>query len=156
MKQEITKETLVKLKEELDHLENVERKNMSERLRQAIAFGDLSENFAYKEAKEAQEFLERRIIELKYFIKNSVIAVKKTSDRVGVGSVVEVEYKFEKENPEKMIFTIVGSSLEADPVKNKITGDSPLGKIMFDKKVGEKFGFITPGGKGSYKILGIN
>ena len=147
----ITVEGLEKLKKELNNLETVKRRELAERLREAISFGDLSENFAYQQAKEDQNFLESKVMELKNLIKKSqIIKKEKQTNKVQVSSVISVE-SFSKE---KLKFEIVGSE-ETDPEKNKISFESPLGKAFLNKTVGEIIEVETPSGKISYKILKI-
>ena len=145
----ISKEGLEKLKEELKYLETDKRKEMAARLKYAISFGDLKENFAYHEAKDAQGFLEGRIQELKHLINTSQIIEKGTGDKVQVGSSVTLK---SKEGVEK--YEIV-SPPEADPFKNKISSSSPLGKMIVGKKKGEKFDFQIPDGKVTYTVDNI-
>lgn len=146
----ITQEGLEKLKKELNDLKTIKRKEIAGRLKEAISFGDLSENFAYQQAKEDQNFLEGRILELENIIKQAQIIKKtKQTNKVQVGSQILVECKKEKEK-----FQIVGSE-ETDPEKNKISFESPLGKAFLNKLVGEIIEVETPSGKISYKILKI-
>ena len=146
----ITIEGLKKLKKELNYLKTVKRKKIAELLREAISQGDLSENFAYQQAKEDQNFLEKRILELENTIKQAqIIKKEKKTDKIQVGSIVLVEF-----NKERGQFQIVGSE-EADPEKNKISFESPLGKAFLDKTAGETTEVETPNGKISYKILKI-
>jgi transcription elongation factor GreA len=147
----ITIEGLEKLKKELNDLKTVKRRKLAKRLEEAISQGDLSENFAYQQAKEDQNFLESRIIELKNLIKESqIIKKQKQTDRVQVGSIISTE----SDNKEKFQFEIVGSE-ETNPAQNKISFESPLGKAFLNKMVGETAEINTPRGKSSYKILGI-
>src|SRR3989338_5013999 len=109
----VTSEGLEKLKKELEYLKTTKRKELSERLRKAIAFGDLSENFDYHDAREQQEFLERRIAELGDIITgSSVIASQKGGDTARIGSRVVLET-----GKEKLEFLITGSQ-EANILKN--------------------------------------
>ena len=147
----ITIEGLEKLKKELNYLKTVKRRKLAKRLEEAISQGDLSENFAYQQAKEDQNFLESRIIELKNLIKESqIIKKQKQTDRVQVGSIISTE----SDNKEKFQFEIVGSE-ETNPAQNKISFESPLGKAFLNKMVGETAEINTPRGKSSYKILEI-
>ena len=134
----LSKEGLAKLKEELKFLENDKRKEMAERLKYAISFGDLKENFAYHEAKEAQGFLEGRIQELKHLINTSQLIEKGTGDIVQVGSEVTLK---SKDGTDKYLIV---SPPEADPFKNKISSESPLGKLLMGKKKGDNFNFPLP------------
>jgi transcription elongation factor GreA len=131
MKKEITTETLEKLKKELDYLKKEKRKEIAERLREAISFGDLRENAAYDEAKEAQSFLEGRIIEIQNIIKTSKIYQPKNSNVVSVGSIIRVRL-----GEDEMVFNIV-SAIESDPINNKISEESPIGKSFIGKSCGD-------------------
>lgn len=146
----LTKEKLEELKKELENLETVERKKVAERLKHAASFGDLKENAAYHEAKEAQGFLEGRILELKKIISQAKVIEKKESDRVEIGSIVilKIDKKTEK-------FQIVEPE-EADPLKGKISYCSPLGELILGKKKGAKIELKTDKGKEKYEILKIS
>ena len=145
----ITQEGLEKLKKELNDLKTIKRKEIAGRLKEAISFGDLSENFAYQQAKEDQNFLENKILELENTIKNArVIKKERQTDKIQIGSIVFVE----SNNRERLQFQIVGSE-ETDPEKNKISFESPLGKAFLDKTIGEIIEVETPDGKISYRIL---
>ncbi len=155
----ITKEGLEKVQKELHELKTVKRREISDRLRKAIAFGDLSENFDYHDAREQQEFLERRIAELEDMVAGaSVVARSSSKGQVGIGSQVILE-----EGPstslrtgkEKVVFTITGPQ-EANPLEGKLSAESPLGIALLDKKKGEVVEIQTPGGKTAYKILEIS
>ncbi len=146
----ITKEGLEKLKEELNCLKTVKRKEIAEKLKHAISFGDLSENAAYHEAKESQAFLEGQILDLQEVIHNSVvISGTKNKDVVDIGSTVEIE----KDN-EKLKFQIVGAH-ESNPSEGKISNESPLGKALLSRKRGEVVEVEAPTGKIKYKIRKI-
>ena len=147
----ITIEGMEKLKKELDYLKNVKRKEIAGRLREAMSFGDLSENFSYQQTKEEQGFIENRIFELEQIIKSaSIIKKEKQNNRIQVGSLVLIENNNQKEE-----FQIVGSE-ETNPIQNKISFQSPLGKALLGKSIGETINIETPNGKISYKILEIN
>lgn len=150
MKKEITTETLEKLKKELDYLKKEKRKEIAERLREAISFGDLRENAAYDEAKEAQGFLEGRIIEIQNIIKTSKIYQPKNSNVVSVGSIIRVSL-----GEDEMVFNIV-SAIESDPINNKISEESPIGKSFIGKSSGDVCEIELPSKeKVVYKIIEI-
>lgn len=128
----LTPEGLEKLKKELHRLEVEERRKLATKLKKAISFGDLSENAAYSEAKDAQGFLEGRILELKGIINTAKIVEKRESSIVRLGSNIKVSI-----NEEEFDFEIVGES-ETDFLKNKISHRSPLGEALMGKKVGDK------------------
>ena len=148
----LTPEGLEKFKKELNYLKQVKRREIAERLKQTAALGDLSENFAYHEAKEAQAFLEGRILELEEIIRSAkLIEKEKQTGKVQIGSTVLL---IDINNNEKQEFQIIGPE-EANPLEGKISFESPLGKALFDKSVGNKIEIKTPEGKIEYKILKI-
>ena len=149
MTQYLTKEGLEKIKKELDHLKNVKRKEIAKTLQHAASFGDLKENFAYHQAKDDQAFLEGRILDLERIIREAKIIEKKASNKVQIGSVVELSAG--KKNQK---FQIVGSK-ESDPTKDKISFESPLGQALLGKSPGEKVEVDSPEGKIKYKIIKI-
>lgn len=152
----VTKEGLKKLKEELDTLKDVRRKEIAERLKEAISYGDLSENSEYQEAKNDQAFVEGRILELEQMIKNAqIISEKKTEAKtkdVQIGTSVTVLDKNNGTDP--VVYTIVGST-EADPSDHKISNESPVGKALLGKKKGDVIEVQTPGGKIRYEVLKV-
>jgi transcription elongation factor GreA len=129
----VTKDGLDKIMKELEFLKLEERPRVISALKEARAQGDLSENAEYDAARTEQAVLEERIILLENMLENAEIVEKTSTDKVGVGSTVTIEYVEEKE---KETYTIVGS-IEADPFSNKISVDSPVAKAIFNKKVGD-------------------
>ena len=148
-KEYLTFEGLEKLKKELEYLKTVKRREIAQRLEKCLAFGDLTENAEYSEAKEAQAFLEGRILELEDLIRNAVIIDEKQKDYVQISSTVLVSTDEKKEK-----FKIVGAE-EANPLEGKISSDSPLGKALLNKSKGAIVEVDTPQGKIQYKILKI-
>lgn len=149
----VTREGLKKLQDELDHLKKIRRQEVAQRLKEAISYGDLSENSEYEEAKNEQAFVEGRILELERKIKNSkIIAEKSAHKTVEIGSTVTVRNKTTRDEPES--YTIVGAT-EADPIDNKISNESPLGKAFLSKKTGDSVDVIAPGGTFKYEILKV-
>lgn len=145
----ISKEGLEQLKKELGELK-LKRQEIAERLEDAKALGDLSENMEYIQAKEAQAFNEGKVLELEEVLRNAVVISKNGENSiVQIGGSVEVSV-----HGEKQIFTIVGSE-EANPSSGKISNESPLGRAFLGRKVGETVLAETPRGKISYKILSI-
>jgi transcription elongation factor GreA len=145
-----TTEGLAKLKEELDFLKNKKRQEVAMRIKQAKEFGDLSENAEYQEAKDEQGYVESKIIELEHALKTAVIAEdKKTKNVVSVGCEVTV-LKDEKQ----FRFHIVGST-EADPAKGRISLESPLGKALLERRIGEEVEVNLPAGRAVYRILQV-
>lgn len=150
MQKYITSEGLEKLKKELEYLKTTRQKEVAERLRRAIAFGDLSENFEYADAKDEQAMLQTRVAELEEEIREAkVVESGAKSGRVQVGSVVHLEAEHSN-----MVFTIV-TGKEANPLEGKISAESPIGACLVGKKVGEKCTADLPSGPVSYKILKI-
>lgn len=145
----LTEQALEKFKKELENLEKVKRKEVSEKIRQTASFGDLSENAAYDIAKEEQGFVERRIKELKDIISQAKVIEKKNSGRVEIGSLVCLESDEGEDN-----FQIVEEE-EADIMQNKISLKSPLGKAIYRKKQGDVVEVDTPEGKRKYEIVEI-
>ncbi|MFH1423845.1 MAG: transcription elongation factor GreA [Candidatus Nealsonbacteria bacterium] len=150
MEKYITAEGLEKLKKELVFLKENKRREIAERLEKCISFGDLAENSEYHETKEAQGFLEGRILELEDIIKNAVIVPEETKNQFAqVGSTVLV-----KAGDDTQEFKIVGVE-EGDPVEGKISVDSPLGKALINQPKGVIVEINTPGGRTQYKIVKI-
>jgi len=150
MKKYLTREGLEKLKQELEYLKEVKRKEIAKRLEKCIAFGDLSENSEYHETKEEQGFIEGRILELEDLINSAVIASEiKQKMYVQIGSIILVESDSNKER-----FEIVGAE-EANPLVGKISVDSPLGKAFLNQQKGVLVEVQTPNGIVQYKILKI-
>lgn len=147
----LTPEGAARLREELTELKGPQREALSRRLREAIQMGDLSENADYHKAKEDQAFLEGRIQELEYILSNAEIVEdtgKRDEVRVGVSVTVQ-EDDFEPE-----VFYIVGAK-EADPRAGKISNESPIGKALMNRRVGDSVVANTPAGDIHLKILKI-
>ncbi len=151
MSKKLTKKGYKKLKEELEYLKNDKKKEIAQRLKKAAAFGDLSENSAYDEAKEAKSALTARIMELEDILKNAEIVEKDENvDKVQVGSKVKLEViaKGEDHNEE---YEIVGAE-ESDPLEGKISYESPLGEKLSGKRVGDIVEISQGEKKFKYKI----
>ncbi|NLZ48332.1 MAG: transcription elongation factor GreA [Clostridiales bacterium] len=149
----MTYEGVKKLEEELEYLKTVKRKEITEKIKVALGYGDLSENSEYDEAKNEQAFVEGRIITLENMLRNATIVDESEipSDVVSVGSRVKVkDFEFDEE----VEYTIVGSA-EADPMSYKISNESPVGKALIGKKVGEIVEVTVPGGVNKFEILEI-
>ena len=148
----VTEEGLQKLQEELEYLKLVKRKEVAEALKQAKAFGDLSENSEYDEAKNEQAEVERHIAELEDSLENiEIIKKNKKKNKIQVGSSVKV---FDVDFDEEVTYTIVGST-ESDPMANKISDESPIGKVLIGKKPGDEVTVDAPGGAMTLKVLEI-
>jgi transcription elongation factor GreA len=148
----LTAEGAEKLRIELAKLKGSDRDEISKRLRSAIQNGDLSENADYHKAKEDQAFLEGRIQELEYILKNAIVveAHQGERDEVAVGARVTVQ----EEDFEAEVYKLVGAK-EADPRSGKISNESPIGRALLGRRVGERVNIQTPGGEISLKILKI-
>jgi len=146
----LTPEGEKKLKAELAELTGPRREELAQRLRSAIQMGDLSENADYHKAKEDQAFLEGRIQEIEYLLRNVVIIEKAATDVVSVGNTVTVQ----EDNYDPETYYLVGAK-EADPRNGRISNESPLGRALMDHKVGDVVEAETPGGKIKFKILKI-
>lgn len=151
----LTKEGLQKLKEELEYLQKTKRKEVADRLKEAISYGDLSENSEYEEAKNEQAFVEGRIIELEKKIKNAKIITEKHAKKaaVQVGATVKVQNLSDKK-AEPETYTIVGST-EADPLQHRISNESPVGEALLGKVKGDTVMVKVPAGEVEYKIVDL-
>lgn len=150
----MTYEGVKKLEQELEYLKTVKRKEITEKIKIALGYGDLSENSEYDEAKNEQAFTEGRIIQLENMLKNAQVVDESElpNDMVSLGKTVKVkDYEFDEE----VEYTIVGSA-EADPMSYKISNESPVGAALMGKKIGEEVEVIVPGGTNKFKILEIN
>lgn len=148
----LTTDGAAKLETELADLKGPQREALARRLRDAIQMGDLSENADYHKAKEDQAFLEGRIQELDYILRNAVL-VSETSgpkDVVMVGAHITVQ----EDDFDPEVFYMVGAK-EADPRAGKISNESPFGIALMGHRVGEVVQAETPGGKIKLKILKI-
>lgn len=149
----MTYEGVKKLEEELEFLKTIKRVEIKEKIKVARSFGDLSENAEYDEAKNEQAFVEGRIAQLENMLKNASVVDEAdiTTDKVSVGAIVKVkDYDFD----EIMDLSIVGSA-EANPIENKISNESPVGKALLGKKVGDTIEVPVPDGVSKYEILEI-
>lgn len=149
----LTPQGLKKLETELEQLKTVKRKEVAERIKQAIDFGDISENSEYDEAKNEQAQLEERILKLENMLRKAKIIDEDeiSVDTVSIGATVKV---LDRDFDEEVEYTIVGSA-EADPYEMKISNESPVGKALLGKKVGEVVDVQIPDGVTKYEILEI-
>ncbi len=146
----LTREGLQKLNEELKDLVNKKRPDVIERIREAAAHGDLSENADYAQAREEQSFIEGRIQEIENIIKSAEIITTNTRhSNVSIGSTVTI-----KVGRQVKKYTIVGSN-EANPKEGKISNESLVGKTLLGKKIGQIFKVYTPAGEMEYEIVSI-
>lgn len=149
----LTQEGYDKLQEELDDLKYVKRKELAERIKLAISYGDLKENSEYHSAKNDQAFMETRIIILEKTLNSARIVDSKqvSSTTVNVGSNVVLN---DIEFAEKLEYQVVGPA-EADVLNNKVSYESPLGKALMGKAVGDQVNVDAPMGIVKYKLLEI-
>ncbi len=149
----LTDEGLRKLENELEELKTIKRKEISEKIKIALSFGDLSENSEYDEAKNEQAIIESRIATIEAMLKNVKLLDEEdiSTETVNVGSKVTVK---DLEFDEEVLYTIVGST-EADPEKGKISDESPIGKALLGHKDGDVVEVEAPAGILKFEILSI-
>ncbi len=150
----LTHQGVKELEEKLEYLKTVRRIEIAEEIKVARAFGDLSENAEYDEAKNEQAKIEGEIVMLEKMLRNATVVDADDVDvqRVNVGTTVKV---LDKEFDEEVEYKIVGSA-EADVSQNKISNESPVGRALLGKKVGNLVKVETPGGVVKLKILDIH
>lgn len=150
----LTPEGFEKLEKELEYLKSVKRREVAERIKLAIGYGDLSENSEYDDAKNEQAFIEGRVITLEKMLRNAKIIQDDEVDTetVSVGSKVTLK---DVEFNDTVEYTIVGSA-ESDPAQNKISNESPVGKALLGKRKGDIVDVNVPAGVIQYEILDIN
>jgi transcription elongation factor GreA len=148
----LTPEGLRKLEEELEFLKTVKRKEVAERIKQSKEFGDLMENSEYEDAKNEQAFVEGRILTVEAMLRNAKVIDNHDvrSDVVTIGSTVRLE----EETGEELNYTIVGSP-EADPLHDRISNESPVGRALLGKRRGDRVTVKAPGGTTRYTIKSI-
>ncbi len=150
----VTHEGLAELKRELDELNHTKRPQVLERVSQARSMGDLSENSEYTAAREELSLIDGRIEELSDIIKHAELIVEKhttgSKATVELGSEIVVSI-----NGKKEMFSLVGE-WEADPKNKKISHESPLGKALMGRSIGEKVEVEAPAGKIVYTVVGIS
>ncbi|OPJ54832.1 transcription elongation factor GreA [Alkalithermobacter paradoxus] len=149
----LTEEGYKKIENELEFLKTVRRKEVAERIKVAISFGDISENAEYDEAKNEQAQLEERIIKLENMLRNAVIIDESNIDAsvVMIGSIVKVK---DLDYDEELEYTMVGAA-EADPYEFKISNESPVGKALLGRKAGDIVEVQVPDGIAKFEILDI-
>jgi transcription elongation factor GreA len=145
----ITTEGLQALKDELRQLTTVKRAEIAERLKEAKADGDLSENAMFDSARDEQGFMEGRIAEIEHILKHAKVIKAGKGDKVGLGSTVHVEL----ENGNQK-YIIVGST-EANPDEGKISDASPIGRALMGRKPGEEVEIEVPSGTLTFKITKV-
>jgi transcription elongation factor GreA len=150
----ITQEGLEKLREEIEHLSTVKRREVAERIKEAREFGDIAENAEYDDAKNEQALLEQRIAQLEERLRRSTVIDEKeiSTDEVQVGSVVHVK---DQKSGDSQKFQIVGSA-EADPSEHKLSNEAPIGKALLGCKRNDVVSVDVPRGpKKKLKITKI-
>lgn len=147
----LTAEGKIKLEQELEHLKEVKRPQVAERIRQAKEEGDLRENAEYDDAKLEQGFVEGRIRELEYRLKNVQIIEASSAATVGIGSTVTIR---EEGTDYDETYTVVGA-IEANPSAGRISNESPLGSSLLGKRKGSKISVETPGGRVAFKVIKV-
>lgn len=150
----LTHKGVRELEEKLEYLKTFKRKEIAEQIKIARAFGDISENAEYDEAKNEQAKIEGEIIAIENMLKNAIIVDEEEVDlqTVNVGTTVKL---LDKEFKEEVEYQIVGS-VEADVEKNKISNESPVGRALMGKKVGNLIKVDTPDGCLKFQILDIH
>ena len=150
----LTDEGLKKLEDELEELKTVKRKEVAEKIKVALSFGDLSENSEYDEAKNDQAMIESRIATIEAMLKNVKVIDEKelSTEKIHVGSKVKVH---DLEFDEVCQYQIVGSN-EADPANGRISDESPVGASLLGRKVDDLVEVDTPAGVIQYKVLEIS
>lgn len=150
----ITDDGLKKLQEELETLKTQGRADIAEKIKVARGYGDLSENSEYDEAKNEQAKIEARIVEIEAMLKNIEIIedVKGKAKSVVIGVNVKV---LDEEYNEEQVYRVVGST-ESDPRSGKISDESPVGKALLGKKIGDEVIVEAPGGEFKLKIIDIS
>ncbi|GGA38206.1 transcription elongation factor GreA [Kroppenstedtia guangzhouensis] len=150
----LTEEGLAKVKDELELYRTKRRQDVANRLKEAIAQGDLSENAEYDAAKEEQAFVESRIMTLENMVRNAKIIDQDTQNKhfVSVGAKVTIQ---ELPDGDEETYTIVGSA-ESDPISGKISNESPIGAELIGKREGETVKVPAPSGTLEFKIISIH
>ena len=150
----LTCEGLKKLEKELEFLKGTKRREIAERIKQALSFGDISENSEYDEAKNEQGQIETRIAQIETMLKHAKVIDEDEvrTDRVTLGSKVKL---LDIEYDEQLDYQIVGST-EANPSESKISNESPVGKALMGKEKGDIIEVSVPDGIIKFKILEIH
>lgn len=148
----LTPDGYQELLDELEKLRTTERREVADRIRDAITYGELTENSEYEDAKNAQAFLEGRIEDLKHIMQIARPLEKDEipTDHIGLGSIVTVQ----DDTGDPWEFTLV-SPVEANPIKDKISDESPVGEALIGKKVGDVLTVSVPAGKTKYQVVAI-
>lgn len=150
----LTQEGLEKIENEVDELKSVRRREVAERIKQALAFGDISENSEYDEAKNEQAWVEERIGKLENTLRNAVVISDEdiTLDHISVGTKVKLK---DLEYNEEVEYSIVGSA-ETDPYEGRISNESPVGSALIGASEGDIVEIKVPDGTIKYQVLSIS
>ena len=150
----LTYQGLKKLEDELQELKVVRRKEVAAKIKEAREQGDLSENAEYDAAKDEQRDIEARIEDIEKILKNAEVVVEEEVDldKISIGCNVKI---LDIEFDEELEYKIVGST-EANSLKGKISNESPVGKALLGKQVGDIVKVETPGGEFEYEVLSIH
>ncbi len=154
----LTQEGLEKLEQELEELKSVKRKEIAEKIKVALSFGDLSENSEYDEAKNEQAIMEARIADIEVTLKNVKVIDESelSNENIHIGSKVEVRVSNPRTGKSDVYnYKIVGSN-EADPLSGNISDESAVGKALLGHKIGEKIEVEVPAGVMEYEVLAIS
>ncbi len=150
----LTKDGLEKLEKELHHLRTVKRKEIAARIKEAISYGDITDNSEYEDAKNEQAFIEGRIITLEKMLRRARILEKGDNDdlNISLGSTVKLK---DINSGKEFEYTIV-STAEADPTEKKISNESPVGKSLIGLCVGDEVEVKVPAGLMKYRVEEVN
>lgn len=154
----LTQEGLEKLEAELENLKSSKRKEVAEKIKVALSFGDLSENSEYDEAKNEQAIVEARIADIEVMLKNVRVIdeAELSNENIHIGSKVELKVTNRKTGQSNLVeYKIVGSN-EADPLSGNISDESLVGRALLGHKPGETVEVEVPAGVMSYEVLGIS
>lgn len=149
----LTAEGLKKIEQKFEYLKSVRRREVAERIKQAIEFGDISENSEYEDAKNEQAFIEGEIITLEKMLRNSKVIDEQEikTDVVSIGVTVVLK---DLEFGDEFQYTLVGSA-EADPMELKISNESPVGQAILGQKIGSIVEVNVPAGILKYEVIDI-
>lgn len=149
----LTEDGLRKMEAELEHLKSVRRREVAERIKQAIEFGDISENSEYEDAKNEQAFIEGKVLTLERMLRNAKIIEHQDEhqDVVAIGSTVVLK---DLEDGTQEEYTIVGSA-EANPKERKISNESPVGEAILNQAIGSVVEVNVPAGVLKYQIMDL-
>ena len=154
----LTQEGLEKLEQELEELKSVKRKEIAEKIKVALSFGDLSENSEYDEAKNEQAIMEARIADIEVTLKNVKVIDESelSNENIHIGSKVEVRVNNPRTGKTDVYnYKIVGSN-EADPLSGNISDESAVGKALLGHGIGDKIEVEVPAGMMEYEVLAIS